>query len=205
MGGIESVTKTDRGRWDISYDNIVLDNENKRRLWNIIRQHCGGRVGTIAVPIWAYGVSSWAIGAGQGGKIRVPYSDGASHSDGSYFLQAGIVVENVNAVAIGDTEITLKSIYNITDLSGVNFSYEHALYETGAASNIDGNDWTVSLFPAARAVIPAGALLEFDLPTCLVNLATDREMDRSFSAGGIDTFSLNFKEDVAEWNRRATA
>lgn len=176
LGGIERVTRTDRGWWSISYKSVLLETAAQRRLWNATRTSLNGMAESLAIPVWSHDANG---------------------------AQSGIVVTMEDAASIGDTSVVLNLGSGITDLSGVRFSYQHALYETGIATLVAGSEWTVPIFPALRADIAADAALEFNLPTCLVKLASDREMDVSLTAGLIDKVDVAFVEDCEFWNDAA--
>jgi hypothetical protein len=99
--------------------------------------------------------------------------------------------------------VTLRIVGGIDELTGTRFSYNHALYELGIPTAVDDDEWTMPVFPAIRAPIPADALLNFTLPTCLVRLATDRAMDVSLTAGNFDRADVSFVEAVEFWNDAA--
>ncbi|WP_428673717.1 hypothetical protein [Reyranella sp.] len=198
LAGLQLATTTDRGYWAAAYKGVALSGKQQRRQWNLTRQRLGGMAGVIAIPAWSFDSAPWLPGTVRG-KFLTPHSDGSPFSDGSLYSQAGIVVELVNAAEIGDTSVTLRLVYGIDDLGGVRFSHDHALYETGMVTDVDGDEWTVDVFPDVRAPIPAGVQLEFDMPTVLVHLATDREMDLTLSRGTLDKADVSFIEAVDYW------
>jgi len=102
--------------------------------------------------------------------------------------------------AIGATVVNLLLVDGAEDLSGIRFSYNDALYETGRPISQTGAVWQVPIFPAIRAQIPSGAQLEVTSPTCLVKLATDREMDVTISVSGFDQRDVSFVEAVDYWS-----
>lgn len=204
LGGLERVTRTDRGFWSIAYRGVPLATPEQRRMWNAVAEHCGGMAGLLEVPVWSFDSAAWPAGTVDGRRL-VTHSDGSSFSDGSLYAQPAIGVTLVDAVAIGATSVTLRLGYGIEELSGVRFSKGGALYRTGLPTLIDGTDWTVPVSPAIRAAIPAGAELEFGLPTCVVRLASDREMDVSFSAGRFDLRDVAFVEAADYWTDLAAA
>lgn len=199
LGGIKRTTRTDRGHWSVEYQGIALHSPSKRRVWNAIRTHLAGTAGLIAIPAWSHDVNEWPAGSIYGDS-RVTHSDGTPFGDGSLYSQPAVVVEMAAAAAIGDTTVTLRLVSGATYLTGVRFSYNHALYETGAASLIDDDEWTLDVFPAIRAAIPADAELELGIPTCLCHLAEDNGMDTVFSAGRFDMVNVAFVEAVDHWN-----
>lgn len=198
LGGLQRVTRTDRGWWSIAYKGIALTSPATRRAFSAMGTHCGGMAGLVAVPVWSHDMAAWPVGSVDG-LLLSDHSDGSSFSDGSQYSQQAIVVETVEAVAIGATSMTLRLVTGIDSLAGVRFSYQHALYKTGFPTTVDDDEWTVPVTPAVRAPIPAGAELEFALPTCLVRLASDREMDGSFTAGFFDRVDIAFVEAADYW------
>lgn len=204
LGGLQRVVRTDRGWWSVAYKGIALDTPAQRRVWNAIAAHCGGMAGLMAVPVWSFDSAPWPVGT-VNGRVLVPHSDGTSHGDGSLYAQSPIRVTLVDAVAIGATSVKLRIGGGIDELTGVRFSYEHALYRTGIPTLVDGTDWTVPVSPAIRAPIPAGADLEFGLPTCLVRLADDRTMDVRLSSGRFDLVDAAFVEAADYWSDLAAA
>lgn len=204
LGGLERVTRTDRGWWSIAYRGVTLAGPARRRLWNAMAADLSGMAAPIVVPVWSLDSAPWPAGT-VNGRLLVPHSDGSTFGDGSQYAQSPIGVTVVDALAIGATQATLRIGYGINELSGVLFSYGHALYKTGLPVAIDGDDWTVRLTPAVRAPIPAGAELEFGLPTCLVRLASDREMDVMSSVGKVDKRDVAFVEAADYWSDLASA
>lgn len=204
LGGLQQPVRTDRGWWEIVYRGVPLRTTAERRMWSMISVELGGMAGSIAIPVWAEDSAPWPAGTNNG-QILTPHSDGSSFSDGSLYSQPAIGVTLVDALAIGATSAKLRIGFGIDELAGVLFSYQHALYKTGFPTMIDGTDWTVSITPAVRAPIPAGAALEFALPTCRVRLADDRGMDTRFSAGRFDQRDVAFVEDVKYWSDLAVA
>ena len=204
LGGLQRVTRTDRGWWSIAYKGVSLYNADRRRMWNAVRNHCSGMAGLLAVPVWSNDTAEWSDGT-AGGVLLTSHSDGMPHADGSLHAQAAIGVQMAAAVAIGATSVTLRIGYGIADLTGVRFSYQHALYETGFPTSIEGAEWTLPVTPAIRAPIPADAELEFGLPTCVVRLAGDREMDTGLSAGRFDRVDVAFVEAADYWSDLAAS
>ena len=203
LGGLERAVRTDVGYWEIAYKGVPLGDVQRRRWWNALRTEAGGRAGLLEVPAWSFDTAPWPTGSDEGYWLTT-HGDGTEHSDGTEYVQPAIDVHLGSALAIGATTATFTILDGIDDLSGVRFSYQGALYETGWAS-VSGGLWTARIFPAVRAPIPAGATLEFSRPTCLVYLATDRAMNAAFTRGGFDRVDVTFVEACAEWNDRAAA
>jgi hypothetical protein len=201
LGGLERSTRTDRGWWAIDFKAVSLYTVAQRRMWNALRITLCGTAGQVAVPAWSFDTAPWL--PGTNGYVLSTHSDGTTFSDDSEYSQPQSVVEMAVAAALGDTAVTLRIVGGIDELTGTRFSYNHALYELGIPTVVDGDEWTMPVFPAIRAPIPADALLNFTLPTCLVKLATDRAMDVSLTAGNFDRADVSFVEAVEFWNSLA--
>ncbi|MEQ1956018.1 hypothetical protein [Mesorhizobium sp. CN2-181] len=206
LGGFERSTKTDKGSWAIELQGISIGglDYGKKRTWNALRVALGGRAGLIVVPVWSWDTAPYASGKFER-KILLPHDDGTSFDDGSLYEQGAIDVVMEETATISQNVVTLRRVKAADDLAGIRFSYQHALYETGPAIDIDGNLWTVPVFPSIRATIPAGAALECDEPTCLVHLAEDRGMDIAQGKRERQDVSVSFVEAADYWNDLAVA
>lgn len=199
IGGSERTIRVDRGSWHVSYRGVLVSTVAQRRVWTAIRVGLGGRPGLLALPVWSYDVVPLPAGVNLEGRLLVPHSDGSSFSDGALYSQPAVRVVTVGAIARGATSATLRIVHGVGELAGIRFSYNHALYETGFPTAVSGSDWTVPLFPAVRATIPAGAELELGMPTCLVHLATDDAMDIDFDITRVARPTVEFVEATNVW------
>ncbi|PDS97516.1 hypothetical protein CO659_12690 [Rhizobium sp. S9] len=202
LGGVEPVTRTDLGYWDISYTGVVMQNRyrDQWRVWQAIRRKLGGRSGLIAVRVPSSLSAPYVSGRFEPATDSL-HSDDTPFDDDTPYEQGAISVVTVGVTPIGSTTITLRIVKAAADLVGVRFSYNHALYETGPATEIDGDEWTVSISPSVRELIPDGADLNFDRPTCLCHLADDRGMDVTQDAINKGTrTNVSFIEATDYWN-----
>ncbi|MEH3108887.1 MAG: hypothetical protein PGN22_02150 [Agrobacterium cavarae] len=202
LGGVEPSVRTDLGYWSVEMSNIAVHSKAQRLTWNAIRQALGGKAGLIAVPAWSFDTAPYVSGDFEP-STTVPHSDDTSFSDGSAYLQGAISAVTVGGAAIGATVITIRVVQADANLVGVRFSYQHALYETGPVISIDGDNWTVPVWPSVRETIPNGSDLEFDMPTCLCRLQDDRGMDGGMNNIQFEQRSLVFIEATDYWNRLA--
>lgn len=201
LGGISRSKRTDLGYWVGSYNSIVFrrDRYEQRRTWNAIRTALGGATGLVAVPVCAS--RDWvAPGFTDFAQGLTPHSDDTAFDDGSEYSQGTIVLEMASFAPLGATVVTLRLIHAPT-ASGIRFSYQHAMYETGLVLGTPSPGvFQVHIFPAIRRAVPQGALLEADRPTVLCHLASDSEMDVEFPVNGGARPSVNFVEAVDYWN-----
>lgn len=202
LGGVEPVVRTDLGFWTIDYTGIVVQNRyrNQWKIWQAIRQKLGGRSGLIAVRVPSSLSAPYASGHFEPAS-ETPHDDDTPFDDDTEYLQGAISVVTVGVTPLAATTIKLRIIKAEADLVGVRFSYNHALYETGPAIEIDGDTWTVPISPSVRELIPDGADLNFDRPTCLCHLTEDRGMDISQDAITKNTRpNVGFVEATDYWN-----
>jgi hypothetical protein len=201
LGGIEPSTRTDLGYWAVDYGNVVMRNNRREqwKVWQALRQKLGGKSGLVAVHVQS-GLSAPYISGRYEAAGETLHDDDTPFDDDTPYVQNAISVVSDGVTAVGATQIKLRIINAAHDLVGVRFSYDHALYETGPAISIDGDIWTVPIWPSVRALIPHNADLEFDHPTCLCHLADDRGMD--VMQDGITKHSLpsvSFVEATDYW------
>ncbi len=202
LGGIETATRTDLGFWSIELTEVPVHSVAQRRTWLAMRKALGGRPGLVVVPAWSQDVAPFASGEFEPQVLSL-HGDATPFSDGSEYVQGAISIRSVGVTGIGQTVIRLRVIHGALDLSGVRFSYGHALYETGPLIDLDGEVATVSIWPTIRATIPADAELEFDRPTCLCHLASDDQMGAGIDPIQFERRSVQFVEATDHWYRLA--
>jgi len=198
LGGTKPSVRTDLGHWRIDLVGIPASSAAQRRTWDAIGQYLGGTSGRIAVPAWAMDSAPYASGKEEPFGF-VPHDDDTLFDDDTPYEQGAISIKSVGVTGLMATTMSLRIIHGAPDLSGVRFSYEHALYQTGRVLSVVDDIWTVSISPAVRAVIPTGADLEFDRPTCICNLLEDDGVQRSMNADRFERLSLSFVEDTKYW------
>lgn len=195
LGGIRRSVRTDLGYWNVELKNIPVNSRRQRQTWQAISESLGGAAGVIAVPVKTFDTAPYVSGEREP-PVLTPHDDDSTFDDDAEYEQGAITVVTDGITALGATSIKLRIINAEANMVGVLFSYDHALYKTGPATNVDGNIWTVPITPSVRKLIPAGADLEFDDPTCLCHLAEDRGMDGGLDTTGFEQRSVTFVEAV---------
>lgn len=198
LGGLRPSYNSDLGYWEIELGDIPVHSLAQRRTWDGVEAYLSGTANRISVPIWSFDTANWTGGV-RAEPVRVPYSDGSSHSDGALFLQDSIVAITVGITAIGATEIRFRLILGDPDVVGIRFSYAGALYKSWRLTDVDDDIYTVRISPSVRALIPDGSSLDFDRPTCICNLKEDDGMRRDLTTSGLDRLSVTFVEDTKYW------
>lgn len=202
LGGVEPATRTDLGFWSIELSNIAVYSREQRQSWIAIRQKLGGKAGLVAVPAWSFDAAPYVSGEFEP-PLTTSHDDDTLFDDDTPYEQGAISVVTDGVTAVGATSIRLRIIKANTNLVGVRFSNNHALYETGPVTAIDGDIWTVPISPTVRELIPAGAVLEFDMPTCLCHLEEDRGMDGGVNNIEFEQRSVTFIEATDYWSTLA--
>jgi len=205
LGGVEPATRTDKGYWRVDYGGITMRGRDRAqwKCWNAVRQHLSGRSGLIAVRIPSKLAAPYASGRYEAPPETL-HDDLTTFDDDTLHVQGAINVVTDGVTALGATTIHLRIIKADADLVGVRFSYNHAAYETGPVISVDGDVWEVPVTPAIRQLIPDGADLEFDNPTCLCHLSSDTAMDvpEDWAAKNV-TVNVSFVEATDYWSRLA--
>ncbi|MBY5553719.1 hypothetical protein J0664_06090 [Rhizobium leguminosarum] len=202
LGGVEPVVRTDLGYWAIDYSGVVIQNRyrDQWRTWQAIRQKLGGRAGLVAVRVPSSLTAPYVSDHFEP-MTEVPHDDDMPFDDDAEYAQGAISILSEGVTPISSTSIALRVVNAGSDLVGARFSYNHALYEIGPVISIDGDVWTVPISPSVRELIPGGAALEFDQPTCLCHLAEDRGMDVVQDAIAKSTKpNISFIEATDYWN-----
>jgi hypothetical protein len=158
-----------------------------------------GKAGLVVVPVQSVHSAPYASGSYQD-PVSAPHGDGTSFSDGARYRQGVIDIQMSSFAPLGATIVTLRQV-NAESVSGIRFSYQHALYETGPIiREVSEGVFQVPIAPAIRMAIPAGAMLEVDEPTCLCRLADDRGMDQQEGISILYRRSVTFDEADDYWN-----
>lgn len=199
LGGIERTTRTDRGFWQITLDQIPVHEPAQRRAWNMLRTGLAGRAGLVAVPVWSFFSAPYLTDKYESPTL-LPHDDETSFDDGTLYYEGAMQVEMASFAPIGSTVVTLR-LNNALTVEGIRFSYQHAFYETGAIIDQTGeNTYRVPISTAIRQAIPSDAWLEVDEPTCLCHLMEDRGMDQQEGISILQRRSVTFVEAVDVWN-----
>lgn len=199
LGGIERVTRTDKGFWRITLSEVLVWDRAQRRVWNAIRTKLNGRAGLIAVPAWSIDSAPYPSGNFEP-LVSVPHDDGTTFDDGTEYGQGSLDIQMATYAPLGATVVTIRLV-RASQATGIRFSYQHALYETGPILNeVAVGVFQVPIFPAVRMAIPAGAQLEADDPTCLCHLVSDSAMDLDLNSNQANQSTVEFVEAVDYWN-----
>ncbi|WP_152986629.1 hypothetical protein [Pseudovibrio sp. POLY-S9] len=201
LGGRELVTQTDLGFWRARIPNIVLRRRDLRHeeAWNAIEVALHGQVGLVIVSVSHVGSQVQKLA--KQARSYVPHADETGFSDDTFYASEPALVQLEEQATLGSTVLKLRGLQSGLRLSGIHFSYLHALYNTGPIIETVGDVVRVPIFPAIRAPIPAGTLLNVTEPSCLMKLASDNEMNLDFSSSSFTRKTVNFVEAIDYWDK----
>ena len=111
-----------------------------------------------------------------GGLSPVPFGDGSTFGDGSLFLsgEVGAILEE--AVALNDDTALIRILTGHPLIGGDMFSiarpldFGSGLYGTDRVEPLGDGVWSVTIGPQFRAAHPAGTVLNFNDPHCVMRL-----------------------------------
>ncbi|EPE95708.1 hypothetical protein [Rhizobium grahamii] len=199
LGGVQPSIRTDLGFWTVELNSVLLDTPARLKTFEAIKDFLSGSAGRVAVPVYAFKRAPYETGAYEP-PVEVPHDDNATLEDGTEYLQGAISAISVGTTAIGSTTIKIRVIKGGDDITGALFSVNHALYRIGQTLDRTGDVFTVKISPTIRELIPDGADLDFDQPTCLCNLSEDTGMNSGENIEGYEFVSLSFTEDTNYWS-----
>jgi hypothetical protein len=203
LGGIARYTRTDKGFWQGSLNGITFrrgQQFDQAREWTKIRTYLNGQAGLLVVPVCSTRLLASPPTWSDFSPGLYPHDDETTFEDDTEYYEGVTKVEMATTAPLGATVVRLRLISAPT-VQGIRFSYQHAMYETGAMIEQIGDDeFRVPIFPAIRQEIPADAWLETDQPTILCRLASDSEMDIEFPPANMPRPSINLVEAVDVWS-----
>lgn len=200
----EVITQTDLGKWRAEIGPIPLYYPNEWRVWRAISTFLNGRAGIVAIPANDRFSAPYVNGVETHPRFTT-HSDGATFSDGSQYRARSIDLKMSTAATLGATVVSIEAVKAGDDLTGIRFSYQYAMYQTGELISKSGDVWQMRIFPAIRQAIPASADLECDEPKCLMRLESDTEMSVRETPNRLATPSIRLVEAVDYWNTLASS
>lgn len=177
VNGNTQVVSSSAGLWSIAYGEIPVLDEDAIKCWRALVALLEGRLTPIRVTIsrmYQPAGSAEADGLYGGGT---PHSDGTLFSDGTGYVERVIDVQLTAGMAKGATSAAIAINYADEIEPGQHFSIGDRLYRIKSIVYTDTDRASITFTPPAREAASTGAQLEFDDPSCLMRLASDREMD----------------------------
>jgi len=152
--------------WLITYENILVWNEEQIRVWDAYESYLDGGATPIRVPLVGYTMPPGANPGFATGVSPVGSTTMTVHRD------SGLIVAGHH---FGTSQERLYRTFGTTDLGGGNFSF--------------------SFRPPLRDHVAAGASIWFDNLYVRCRLATDDEMTLKLEPGRMGTATVRFVED----------
>lgn len=187
--GGEQVVKSPAFRWSITFTDIPLYTPDHIRVFRSIEGQLDGRANPILVPIFD--------------ADRAPalppvatFSDGSTFSDGTGLVGASTAIELTADQAINATDLPVSwPAGGPAPTAGQHFSLGQRVYRIIKIATSDGTTTaTLTIRPWLRDAWPAGTMLQFDNPHCLVRLAKDDGMAADLDHWRFGKPSVDFVE-----------
>jgi hypothetical protein len=202
LTGARPIARLDGGGlWKAVLTEIGLWTASHRRTWRALTAVADNGAMPIIVPCRETVDAPWPVVAGVELSVLpfVPFSDGATFSDGTSFASSCIDIRTTVPAALRATSMTVRIYAGRTMQGGEKFSIDHdalsfRMYQIRTA--VDNGDGTavITFRPPLRAAVVAGQPLDFDRPKCVMRLSAPDAMDATLSDGFFGRPSASFIE-----------
>jgi len=193
LSGDETLIGTDGGgRIALQLEDFDLDEPEVTRAWDAIDAYMDGGLRPMIVPLCdAAHQPAYALD-------DVPHSDGTPFSDESLYETPGASVTLAANAALRATVLQI----NIAVLDGSPlgwFAIDHTTwrwrcYKVAEILAQTGTTATISIRPPLREATPAGAIIDFASPRCVMRIDGDMRAPRNM--GYAEGQPLRFVEDM---------
>jgi hypothetical protein len=190
----QAVSFSGGGLWKAKFVDIRIRSREQVNAWHALEALLSGSVQTVIVPR-----CDRRHGPRTAAMSYVPHSDGSPFGDGSLYLSAQINAETTQAADLRDTTLTISISGGRPLIGGEHFSIDHGgdvgwrMYRVARVWTESG-ETTIEMRPPARADIPAGTRLEWDLPRCTMRLADPNGMELTLQQLKRAQPSIEFRE-----------
>jgi hypothetical protein len=188
------------GVWIIALVDVMLHERVMQAVWKALRaQQKNG-----SVPIIVPYMNSWLRAQPLGTAPLVPFSDGATFTDGAMFETRSIWAQILEDADHGATELRIRVLNAAPFIGAEPFSINHSiadwrLYETASVLEAEpvggGFDYLLEFGPPLRQRVRAGEEVDFDLPRCVVKLMDADGMQ--LEEQQVVAASVTFVEDMS--------
>lgn len=172
------------GVWVAQWTDVNLRTADQVRTWRAISAAAQG--GAVPVIVPSCDKKFFPVPLVDGHPLysygAIPHSDGSFFSDGSGYSQPVVVCESVGDAVLRSTSLILHFTAGSALRGGEVFAIEHPTQNwhryviKTVTLNGDG-DSVVTFEPPLREAVPGGTDIEFDLPRCVMRLASGGAMD----------------------------
>lgn len=194
-------TRTDGGGWwTMQAERIIMRTDSWARVWRAIRAIGDG--GSTELIVHRHDLfTPWPTVNGQlvTAYDAVPHDDGTTHDDGTGYVDTVIVVSLASDVPLRAVEISLDIELCGTLQGGECFTVVHEtmdarLYEIAQIQDQTSTTATVTIRPPWREESPAGTLLDFDRPRCVMRVPSPADMNETLDRVHLTPHSVKFEE-----------
>lgn len=203
-GGVSLTNRTqvaviDAGYWVAEYSAVPVETPERVKLYRRVRAKMRGGGGLVAVPVFDQENAPWPV-EGIWSAPSTGFTDGTQFSDGFGFFEPAIQVTASADAAIRATTITAEVAAAGEIVGGEYFSVRDRLYQIEEVLDVavTSSEQTWLIKPGLRAAIADGDDLNFDRPTCLMQLAEPGADDLDLEVGRYGFPDLSFVEVITE-------
>lgn len=199
--GAMQVVSSDAGIWKGTLANIDLHQRagaQKILLWDAMAGLLAGQQNAVLLPVPVNRrrpLPADVVDADVGGDGDIPFSDGATFSDGSGYRNTWIDVTVAASAALRATSVTLTKTACGTIEPGMRFSIGERLYQIKSVASQSASSADVTINFPLREAVAAGERCNFARPVVRMKLATDSEMDILLVMRRRASATVNFVED----------
>jgi len=181
------------GLWRAELNSIPIRNKNQVLTWRALEAVLDGGASQIVVPLCDKRYfPAPPIGVSY---PQIPHDDDAMHDDGAGYYQAVVTASLAQGAPLRATEIVVTMVSGAAPQAGQMFSITHPNMRERAyviASATD--DGVLTIRPPLREAVEAGEAINFDCPSCVMQIATPENLKLTLSLRKFGSPSAVFLE-----------
>ncbi len=179
------------GWWEATLSSIPAVTADTIGYLQTVQSLADSGAAEFVVPCSAKKTAPWPLDANGNPIIaydQIPFDDESLFDDGSGFYQSVIDYKVAAAAELRATTLVLTQNYG-SDLRAIEFfSIDHLragrrLYRITSAAK-SGSDFTCSIRPPLREAVAAGTEVDFDTPSCTMQMSGTNGLDLDVSRLG---------------------
>lgn len=174
--GQDRFVETKAAKWRYGF-TFKLWSVDEHLSWRLFCTQARSRANLVNVKICG-GRYSGKITGYKRPKTGVPYSDGSTHSDGSYFAPEQLSGRSVGICAPQATSMRMSFTYPVTIMPGQDFSDGFYFYRIERMALVSEGVYDFTFYPGLRQQIDNLRYLYFENIRCLMRM-TDEALFRA--------------------------
>ena len=200
-GAMPTTTIDGGGIWGAELTDIPLATADQVRAWRALVAICDSGAMPIVVPMGdkRFMPAPLVNGVPLAVIPKVPHSDGSTFSDGSPYVSDVVEATLADDASLRATALVVRLATGSAFRGGEHFSIDHdtlrwRLYLIRTATPNGDGTFNVTIRPPLRADVKSGAVLQFDVPKCVMRLAAPDAAKLTLDMRHIGKPSISFIE-----------